>query len=131
MRFWVMLAFISLISCKKDSGSFTPIPLDLRNNWIGSYFCNRENTFWMMGQPNLVTMDTLTLTVTKDPDTAGYLWVGQFRFWPDTSGHFITSGNGFRYWEIQFRNDSLYLNTANGGLGGGNITHYIGKKVPR
>lgn len=123
---WLFLPV--LIGCQDDADIK---PKDPRDAWVGLYKGEKTSTFWTMNQPSTSHTDTFSIQVSKATDTLGYLLIGGERVLPDIQGYVsLGYSSGWRLWELQLGNDSLKLNTASGGLGGGTNTSYRAKRQP-
>lgn len=121
---WLLLVIFA--SCNKEDRPTA----DPRDAWVGSYHGIKTSTFWTMNQPSTTSSDTFSVVVKKDPNAAGYLFVGAQRVLPDANGYVsLDYSSGWRLWELQLGGDSLKLNTASGGLGGGTNASYRGKRM--
>ncbi|REJ81926.1 MAG: hypothetical protein DWQ44_13495 [Bacteroidetes bacterium] len=108
------------------------IAIDYRDNFAGSYSGVKLCTFWTLSQPGIDTTfyGSFMLNVNKDPLYQNKIIIGNDTISIDSSGSYNGYNNppAYRNYSITFRNDSVFLSTYSGGLGGGYTCSFSGKK---
>jgi len=117
-----ILAAIVLAACEDH------VPV---NPYEGSYDGWLTSTFWTMNQPLQTTFDGPdTFTVDVVDDTMLRVNGGSpFKLGAD--GTFSQHSSGSTYYMVRFvEPDSLMVTDSNGGLGGGSVSNFRGRKNP-
>lgn len=108
------------ISCTRDQG--------YRNQYVGTYQCVRNCSTWMMNQPTTYSTTYPVIDVRKDPNSRNGIIIDNDTLLLDENGTYsINQGSSYGY-SIQFRNDSIFIQTRHGGLGGGTNCQTTGVK---
>jgi hypothetical protein len=139
-KLYFIIPFVLLVSCSTDA-PIEPFPepkqhpqpiIDYRDAFTGTYYCHRLCTFWSISQPQTDTVFNgyINITVSKLKGSANKLIVHKDTIPVDSSGSFsgFYEPPGFKNYYINFRSDSLFLNTFSGGLGGGTSCKVTGHK---
>ena len=119
----ILLSILLFSSCKKEN-------IDYRDSFIGNYRCHETGSTWSLDTiyaryDTIVEIDITKsgdssiniLDVTVKINAAGIIEAGLYS---------VPNYHGFGGY---FKNDSIFLDTFRGGLGGGTTLNYKGKKV--
>ena len=127
-----VISILLLNACKKENSNLVP-EIDFRQEFEGQYACNKLCTYWTLSQPQIDTLynDTATLVVTIDPSDPNKLIVGIDTIQIGSSGTYSGFNNpiGYKNYSIEFRSDSVFLSTFQGGLGGGTTCSTTGVRA--
>lgn len=121
MNRFTLLALVCLsvlLSCKKDSNT----PSDFRDEYVGQYQCTETVSCYGPCSTCYTVRDTLISVNYGNSDTT-LLVLGR-EVWLDSSGSYYAYHYG-----LNFRNDSIFSNYMNGGLGCGQYISHAGVKI--
>ena len=126
-----IIALLLFPACCEDTEE-NPGPPDFRDAFTGTYACHKLCTYWTidMPAPDTTFSGTLEVTISKVISSTDLLVVQNDTIPIDESGHYFGffAVAGFREYQLDLRNDSLFLRTFSGGLGGGTTCWTQGKK---
>ena len=128
-NFLLLLGFsIILVSCKKDEVKEEPTPLDYRQQWTGAYDVIRYCSTWGgAGGSSSQTADTIYVSILEG--TLDSIAVEQTLIPIDSNGYYYNNPFSYNFYGVQFWNDSISINFASGGLGGGSSCETFGRKI--
>ena len=144
--FIFLLSFALFFSCKNDKQEENIIPIQSKYNldtnynfgtlYTGVYHCKKLCTYSTLTYPTPDTtfFDTISVSVLIHPVKLNWIIIGPDTIPIDSSGAFTCNYHNyycpFPYndYSVIFRNDSIYLHSFLGGLGGGWFCNTTGKK---
>lgn len=110
LRIHLFLFSLLAISCTRDQG--------YRNQYVGTYQCVRNCSTWMINQPTTYSTSYSVIEVRKDPHSRNGVIINNDTMLLDNNGSYSYSEGYYYGYSIHFRNDSLFIQTRSGGLGG-------------
>jgi hypothetical protein len=114
----IFLAFFFLTACDKEDNT----PSDLRDEFRGQYQCRETvSCYGSCGTCSTVRDTIISIDYGNSDSTITVL--GR-EVWLDSAGSYSAYHYG-----LYFRNDSIFSNYMNGGLGCGQYESYVGVKI--
>lgn len=121
LKYLYIICIFFISSCTWDG-------IDFRDQFTGNYNGIQTCTFWQLSQPSSTTTNNVTIEVKKDSETENGIIINGDTIQINESGSYsIFQGSSYGY-SVQFKNDSLFIDTHSGGLGGGTYCNTIAVK---
>ena len=120
-RCGLLMILVVLSGCKRAENS------DYRDAFVGEYIGIRTTSSWIMGGPSNSSEMSVTVTVSSVGDSMIRVDATEVLIRED--GLFFESPFPSNYFSVRFfGEDSLETDLNSGGLGGGNHSHFLGKR---
>ena len=114
----LLLSFTAISSCKKECNE----PSDFRDEFTGQYQCHE--TISCYGFCGTCSSERDTIISVTYGNTDSTISVLGREVWLDSADSYYAYHYG-----LNFRNDSIFSNYMNGGLGCGQYESYVGVKI--
>ena len=113
------ILILLLSSCTKEQ---------VEHPFAGDYACNVTHSYTDMTGANSSSIDQETIDVILSQDSIEVFGVKLHEDDVEYGQPFFY-GSSYNYMSFHFENDSIYMSSFSGGLGGGSTTTYAGRKI--